>query len=105
MSQSEIIYVEPEKLRIAAKQITQLAEDYNIRYNEVLNRISEIQVDYQGIDSRTFLEKVSGFRNEFTKMKAEIDLYAEHLIQTAKEHEEAIRINLENAKKLIGGNS
>jgi uncharacterized protein YukE len=105
MSSAGIIQVEPQRLRTAAAQISQLSGEYDILYTGVLSKISEIRVEYQGADSQAFLERVEGFRIEFVKMKAEIDRYSEFLIQAAKEHEEAQRVALENAKKLVTGGS
>ncbi|MDR0852350.1 MAG: WXG100 family type VII secretion target [Clostridiales Family XIII bacterium] len=101
MAQSRKIVVDTGDLRSTAQQLTQLATDYDGLYKEVLGKISDMSAQWEEIDSSTYRQQVEGFRDDFEKMKQEIDRYAEFLIKSAASYEQAQDTAVAQAKTLI----
>ncbi len=100
MAQAGDIRVDTGEVRSTARQLTQLATDYDALYKEVLAKISETSAKWQGVDSEAFREQVEGFRDDFQKMKQEIDDYATFLLQSADAYEKQQEETRQKAKTL-----
>ena len=101
MAQTRNIAVDTGDLRSTAAQLTTLASDYDGLYKEVLGKIGDMSASWAEIDSQTYREQVEGFRDDFEKMKTEIDRYADFLIKSANAYEQTQDDAVSQAKSLI----
>ena len=100
MAQAGDIRVDTGEVRSTARQLTQLADDYDALYKEVLGKMSETSATWQGLDSEAFREQVEGFRDDFQKMKEEINDYAAFPLQSADAYERRQEETRQEAKTL-----
>ena len=104
MSRAQIRHISENQniFQSTATQITYLARNCEGNYNEILQKISDLSATWQEIDSQIYLERIGSFREEFDKMKAEIDHYVHFLIQIATVYD-YVQLEMRNpARQQVG---
>ena len=88
-------------MRNVSGQITSLATDYQTLYQEVLSKVQDMNATWQHDDFTAYRDEAESFREDFVKMKQEMDRYAEFLITSAAAYETAQNEAVSEAKTLI----
>ncbi|MDR3310789.1 MAG: WXG100 family type VII secretion target [Oscillospiraceae bacterium] len=96
-----VIKVDTGDLRSASSAITTLAGEYEALYKDMYAKMSDMKSTWTGIDINEYITQIEGFRDDFQKMKTEMDHYADHLTQSAIAYEKAQDDTVANAKKLV----
>lgn len=94
------IKVTPQDLEHASSQIESLANDYNNEYEALFNRVNGMRGKWDGQDNQSFTDQVAGFRDDFEKMKALMDQYADYLRNTAKGYKDTQDLIVQGVKSL-----
>jgi len=95
------IKVDSGELRNTSAQITQLASEYQTLYQEVLGKVQDMNATWQFDDFTAYKDEAESFREDFAKMKQEMDRYADFLIQSAAAYENVQDQAVAEAKTLI----
>ena len=77
------ITVSPEKLRAAARKITELAGQYEREYEKFYTTTANMSAGWEGEDNKAFINRIDGFKSDFKAMKALMDRYANFLNASA----------------------
>lgn len=84
----ESIKVDPEVLKEASQKVSKMAQDYYDLYTRLLGEVDTFTTtDFRGADSDKFRENVSGFRDDFERMRELMDRYGKYLSDTAISYE------------------
>ena len=94
------IVVEPEKLKLAAAQIKQQAEDYEQQYNLLFIVVDGLGSVWKGADNIAFVNQIHGFMDDFQKMKQLMIQYAEFLENSAKLYDTTQQDRIAKAQSL-----
>jgi len=97
----KIIKADTGEMRNTSAQITELAGEYKTLYEEVLGKIQDMNATWQFEDFSAYRDEAESFREDFVKMKQEMDRYAEFLITTAAAYEKVQDEAVNEAKTLI----
>lgn len=99
---AEIIKVDPEALDTAAKDIDTLSGNYDGKVNEFYKLVEDLKSTWAGADNDAFSKKMEEFRDDFTKLKEEMDQYAQHLRNAAANYRNTQDDAVKRANALSG---
>ena len=78
-----IIKVDPDSLENAAKNIEDLSGNYDDKVTKFYQYVEDLKSTWSGDDNVAYSNKMEEFRDDFTKLKQEMDEYAQHLRNAA----------------------
>ena len=95
------IQVTPEQLETAAGKIEGLAATYEQQYKLLYDKTGAMEATWQGKDNKAYIDQIAGFKDDFEKMKALMDAYADFLKKSAKAYRETQNTITDQARKLV----
>lgn len=93
------ILVTTNLLTSAATKMDSEANSYEQTYRQLLNAIRTL-ASWQGKDSQTFKDQVSGFEDNLQQLVSTAREYAQYLRRSAQEYEQAQSNVLSSAQRL-----
>lgn len=94
------IVVKTEDLKTAAVRIEELADDYQTQFQTLYSNTDKLKSAWSGTDNTAFINQISGFEDDFTKMYTLMNRYASFLRTSAKAYEAAQEQVISQAKSL-----
>lgn len=94
------IMVTFDDLERAAKQIENLAGDYQTQYNALFSETEAMAATWQGKDNIAYISQIEGFKDDFKKMYDLMISYSDFLKQSANQYRKSQEHVTEQAKKL-----
>ena len=91
---------DPAKLESQAGRIADLNGTFQSQYNQMFNVVENLSTSWQGQDNVNFATTVTGYREDFAKIKSAIDDYVAFMQQAAKVYRETQQAIAQNANKL-----
>lgn len=99
MARGQII-VETSRLDETAKQVDQLANNYETEYNQLFGKVQDLSTKWTGEDNTAFTNQIEGFRDDFQRMTQLMRDYASYLRKVAASYRET-RSNVASAAKIL----
>ncbi|MCI9292260.1 MAG: WXG100 family type VII secretion target [Erysipelotrichaceae bacterium] len=97
---AKVIEVTPAQLESAAGKIDGHAGDYQSLYQEFYKVTDDMAANWDGKDNLAFIERISGFRDDFQKMYQLMLDYADYLRKAAKNYRDTQDSITSQAKNL-----
>ena len=94
------IKVTPALLVSTASRIESLASDYKKQYDLMYSETGAMAAEWGGKDNLAFIEQISGFKDDFEKMRSLMTSYADFLRKSAKSYSDTQTTIVNNAKRL-----
>lgn len=91
---------DPAKLESQASRIDSLNADFKSQYSKMFNVVENLSSSWQGQDNVNFATTVTGYKEDFEKIKAAIDEYVNFMNQAAKIYRETQDMIANSANKL-----
>lgn len=95
------IEVTPELLESTAGVIESLATDYKAQYDALYSETNAMASTWNGKDNLAFVDQIAGFKDDFAKMHALMNNYADFLRKSAKAYRDTQNAVVTEAKKLM----
>ncbi len=95
------IQVTPEQLETAAGRIEGLAAEYKTQYDQFYSETSAMASTWNGKDNTAFIDQIAGFKDDFEKMHALMNNYADFLRKSAKAYRDTQDSVVTEARKLV----
>ena len=103
MAQGKII-VETSRLDSTARQVDDLANDYEREYQALFGTVGDLQNAWSGEDNVAFTTQIEGFRDDFQRMTRLMRDYADYLRKAADSYRKTQENLAAKAKTLSQGN-
>lgn len=103
MGRGQVI-VETSRLDDTAKQVDQLANNYENEYGQLFGKVQDLSTRWTGEDNTAFTNQIEGFRDDFQRMTQLMRDYAAYLRKVAASYRET-RSNVVNAAKTLSQGS
>ena len=91
---------DPAKLESQASRISDLNADFLSQYTKMFEVVENLRSSWQGRDNVNFATTVTGYREDFEKIKAAIDDYVSFMNQAAKVYRETQQSIADSANRL-----
>ena len=98
---ARVIAADTGNMRSVSSQITQLANEYETLYKEVLGKVQDMNATWKHDDFTAYRDEAESFREDFVKMRNEMDRYADFLITSAAAYEKAQNEAVSEAQTII----
>ncbi len=98
---SRVITVTPAELETAATKIEGYAAEYKEQYDSFFTVTGDMAATWNGKDNVAFIERIEGFREDFTNMYNLMNQYVAFLRNSAKNYRDTQNDVESNAKRLI----
>ncbi len=95
------IQVTPETLESAASRIEALANDYQSQYDSLYRETGALRSTWDGKDNVAYVDQISGFKDDFSKMHTLMLNYADFLRKSAKAYRDTQDTIVSEARKLV----
>ena len=76
--------VTPEDLNSSATRIEQKIKDFTTAYQSIYTAVSDLEFAYQGKSSKTFNQRIAGYKNDFEAAETALTKYVTFLKEYAK---------------------
>ena len=94
------IEVTPEQLESTAGRIEGMAAEYKNQYDLLYSETNAMASTWNGKDNVAFTDQIAGFEDDFEKMYALMNQYADFLRKSAKAYRDTQDTVVTEAKKL-----
>lgn len=97
-----VIKVDPVSLDDAAQSIDGLSADFVTKVTKFYQYVEDLKTTWSGDDNVAYSNKMEEFRDDFEKLKMEMDEYAQHLRNAAANYRNAQADAKSRAQALSG---
>ena len=94
------IYVEPDRLEMAAGKVEQSVSDYNQTYHAIYNAVDKMALSWAGKDNTAFTEQIKSYEDDLKQISIIMSQYAAFLRNCAKAYRETQEENFAQANRL-----
>ena len=94
------IKVDPARLETASQKIDGQVADYERQYNQLFSEVEGMGAAWQGKDNKEFVQRISGFRDDFQFMKRVMEEYSNFLKTSAQSYKNAQNETINAARRL-----
>lgn len=95
------IQVTPEQLETTAGKIESLSADYKTQYTQLYSETGAMATTWNGKDNLAYTDQIGGFKEDFEKMYALMNNYADFLRKSAKAYRDTQQTITDQARKLV----
>jgi len=95
------IVVDPPELHTASGAFNQLAEEYTVVYQSLLNTASTMGSAWQAADNLAYVDQINGFCDDLQRMVSHLQQASQALTKQAQNYEATRDNNITTVRTLV----